>query len=205
VGIAPEAPGIRGTIGKVGSYAAWFLTIPMRILPWIESNPYIGGPFWKVAFDLFLKLVPKLILAVQTVTPIVALPLMPVFGLGFLIQSASMVITTFLGLSTLFLSLALGKVGSAFLAFLGLIPFIGSFLRLGVSNILGVYTSVEEELPTLGKIPIVGPLIYKEPVPEQQAPPQNVGAAPAGGYKRPEGGRRTRGRRRRRGTYKKST
>jgi hypothetical protein len=208
VGVTPEAPGIKGTVAKVGSYATWFLTLPMRILPWIESNPYIGGPFWKVAIDLFLKIIPKIILAVQTVTPIVALPLMPVFGLGFVVESASFVVTTILGLMTLFLSLALGKIGSAFLAFLGLIPFIGSFLRLGVTNILGLYTDVQDELPTIGKLPIVGPLIYKEPVPEQQAP-QNVGPgtgepAPAGGgYKRPGGG--TRRRRRRRGTYKKST
>lgn len=201
VGITPEAPGIKGTVAKVGSWGTWIATLPMRILPWIESNPYIGGPFWKVAIDLFLKLVPKIILAIQTITPIIALPLMPIFGLGFVVQSASMIITTFLGLSTLFLSLALGKVGSAFLAFLGLIPFVGSFLRLGVTNILGLYTDIEDELPTIGKLPIVGPLVYKEPAPEETIPPpqENVGPAAATG-----GRRRTRRQRRRRGTYKKS-
>jgi hypothetical protein len=206
-GITPEAPGIKGTVAKVGSWGTWIATLPMRILPWIESNPYIGGPFWKVAIDLFLKLVPKIILAIQTVTPIIALPLMPVFGLGFVVESISFVITTFLGLTTMFLSLALGKVGSAFLAFLGLVPFIGSFLRLGVTNILGLYTDIEDELPTIGKLPIVGPLVYKEPVPVEQQ--ENVGPQPApeatGGEQRPErGGGRTRRQRRRRGTYKKS-
>lgn len=199
-GIAPGAPGIKGTIGTVGSWAGWLASLPMRIVPWIESNPYIGGPYWTVAIDLFLKLVPKIILAIQTVTPIIALPLMPIFGLGFVVQSASFVITTFLGLSTMFLSLALGKVGSAFLAFLGLVPFVGSFLRLGVTNILGLYTDIEEELPTIGKLPIVGPLVYKEPVPVEQQ--ENVGPAPGEQPGGTTGGRRTR-RRRRRGTYKK--
>lgn len=184
IGLTPENPSVLGKVATVGSYARWALALPTRILPWIESNPYLGGPLWEIAIELFLKLVPKLILVLDTVVPILSIPLMPVFGLGFVIEAFAFAIATFLSLVTVFLALATGKIGSAFLNFLQLIPFVGPFLRLGVVNIVDSYNSVEEELPKLGRLPIIGPLIYKEPTIEQQ-----------------NGGRRTRRRRR---THKQS-
>jgi hypothetical protein len=163
VGLTPTNPGVLGKVATVGSYAQWILTLPTKILPWIESNPYIGGPLWEIAIELFLKLIPKLILVLDAVVPIIAIPLMPVFGLGFIIESFAFALATFLALITVFLSLATGKIGSAFINFLQIIPFIGPFLRLGVVNIADSYNSVQEELPKLGKLPIIGPLIYKEP------------------------------------------
>ena len=142
LGFTPESPGIRGTIANVGSYGIWIASLPMKVFSWIVDNPYLKGGAWEDALDLFLKIAPKLMFTVEESGNILSIPLMPVFGLGFVVEAIAATITTFLGLTSGFLSLALGKPGSAFLSFLGVIPMVGSLLRVGVTNTLGIYTDI---------------------------------------------------------------
>lgn len=184
-GFDPAAPGIRGIIAKGGSWAFWLGTFPVRILPWIEQNPYIGGPFFRVAIDVFMRLAPKIILGLQTVTPIIAVPLVPVFGIGVIIQTVSYLITSVLALITVFLSLARGKMGGAFLSFLQLIPFVGSFLRLGLLNFLSLFNTVDDLRPSLVKLPLVGRFFVKKPTyPQPPSTPQQNEQQPTGGRRK---------------------
>jgi len=190
LGISPESPGIAGTVATAGTYAKWILSLPMRIIPWIEENPYIGGPFWKLAIRLFLELIPRLIMMIESIVPVLAIPLMPVFGIGAIIEVVAMGVTTVLGLMTVFLSVATGKMGSAFINFLQLIPFVGPALRMSVVNVADTYRILQEQRSDIANVPVVGPILtsyipaYEEPAKQQT-----------------NGGTR---RRRRRRTHKKS-
>jgi hypothetical protein len=178
-GVATSFVPTEGILGKVASTAGWVVSLPSNVIVWITENPYIGGPIWLAAINLYLKIIPKIVLLMQTSTPLIATPLIPLFGIGFVVFVVSFVVSSFLILTTVFLALAMKRPGTAFVNFLSIIPFIGIPLKLIVGSAVDVYTEVRNNIL---------PLIYGKQPQQVQA---NVGR-----------GRKTTRRRHRRRTHK---
>lgn len=175
LGFNSANPTLFGKVANVTGYMQWILTIPMRIIPWLESNPYLGGPLWRAAINIVLELLPQIILIQNVMLTALATPLAP-FGIGFLIEALSIFIATTLGMITFILSLAANRKGAAFLSFIELTPIIGPMIRLLIMRVVRMYDVVSQQRQVLGKLPLVGQFIaprrvYAQPPPIQQ---QNV-------------------------------
>jgi hypothetical protein len=186
-----------GIAGRIRTVVESVLTLPLKIVPWIESNPYIGGPFWRDAIDLFLEIVPKFILVEEFLVTAIATPLIPLFGAGILVEAIGLLIAEVLGMISFVLALSTNKKGAAFLNFLQLIPFVGPILRIGAVNSVQIYDKLVQRKKFLSSLPIVGRVAeyipekgsYTEPTPAlQDADATGDGTRPGAG----PGGRRTR-------------
>jgi hypothetical protein len=162
VGLDASKPTWFGRAAQVGSFARGILTLPMRILPWLESNPYLGGPLWKAAIDILLTILPKIILIEDIVVTLISQPLM-LIGVGFITETIGIIIAEILGMITFILSLAAGRKGAAFVNFIQLIPIIGPILRLMIMSGVETYQVAASQQKTLGQLPLVGKYIYTEP------------------------------------------
>jgi len=145
-----------GVVGRLRSSIETILALPTKIIPWLENNPYIGGSGWRDAIDLFLDVAPRFILAEEFIVTAIATPLIPLFGIGLVIEAIAFVVAEVLAMLTFLLALSVGKKGAAFLNFLQLIPFIGPLIRMGAVNTAQIYDKLAQKKELLTKVPIVG-------------------------------------------------
>jgi len=166
---------ILGKVAYVWSYVLWLLTLPIRIIPMIENNPYIGGPILRLVIDLLLSILPRIILAQDMIVSAIAPPLM-VIGVGFGVEFISMLIGLIFGMITFILSLATGRKGAAFVNFIQIFPVFGPMLRRIILDGVDVYDLVQRHRKSLGKLPIVGSYIYTQPSNIEQPVAKDVGS-----------------------------
>lgn len=152
--VLPESG--EGVVGKLRSSIETIVSLPTKIIPWLENNPYIGGSGWRDAIDLFLDVAPRFILAEEFIVTAIATPLIPLFGIGLVIEAIAFVVAEVLAMLTFLLALSVGKKGAAFLNFLQLIPFIGPLIRMGAVNTAQIYDKLAQKKELLTKIPVVG-------------------------------------------------
>jgi hypothetical protein len=158
IGFDSRQPTVLGKVANVFGYIQWVLTIPMRILPWLENNPYLGGPIWKASIDILIDVLPKFILMENIIVTAISGPL-ALIGVGFITEAIGIIIAEALGMIAFVLSLSTGRKGAAFVNFIQLIPIVGPILRTSIVNGIQTYDIFNRQRHTLGKLPIVGPII----------------------------------------------
>lgn len=158
IGFDPEKTTIMGKTAWVLSFIPWFLSLPTRILPFIESQAWLGGPALIGAIDIFQELLPKLNLIQDVIITAISPPLM-VIGVGFVTEFISLIIAEIIGGITFMLSLAQGKKGAAFVNFLQLIPLAGPTIRMILTTGAQSYDSFQSHRSQLATIPVVGPAV----------------------------------------------
>jgi len=158
VGFDSRKPTFMGKVATAMGYVQWVLTLPMRIIPWIENNPYLGGPIWKASIDILVDVLPKFILMEDIIVTAISEPL-AVIGVGFVTEAIGVIIAEVLGMITFILSLSTGRKGAAFVNFIQLIPIFGPIMRMAIVNGIQTYDIFNRQRHTLGKLPLVGPVI----------------------------------------------
>jgi hypothetical protein len=156
-------PSYADKVEKVADILPWIAEIPQRIIENLTNNPYVGGPLMQVAIDMFLEVAPKFIMVEELAITALSIPLLPVAGLGALVEAAGLFVGESLGMLSFALALSKGKKGAAFLNFIQLVPIFGPILRQTIVNGIQIYDKFQSEKALLGKLPIIGPLIYTEP------------------------------------------
>lgn len=158
IGFDPEKTTVMGKAAWVLSFIPWILSLPTRILPFIESQTWLGGPALIGAIDIFQELLPKLNLIQDVVITSISQPLM-VIGVGFITEAISIILAEIIGAITFMLSLAQGKKGAAFVNFLQLIPIAGPIIRMVLTTGAQSYDSFQAHRTQLATIPVVGPFV----------------------------------------------
>jgi hypothetical protein len=158
IGFDPEKTTLMGKAAWVLSFIPWFLSLPTRVLPFIESQAWLGGPAFIAAIDIFQEMVPKINLIQDAIITAISGPLMA-FGVGFITEFISLIIAQLLGGITFMLSLAQGKKGAAFVNFLQLIPFAGPTIRMIITSGIQSYDAFQSRRSQLATIPLVGPAV----------------------------------------------
>ena len=160
IGFDPEKTTAMGKAAWVLSFIPWILSLPTRILPFIESQAWLGGPALIGAIDIFQELLPKLNLIQDVVITSISQPLM-VIGVGFITEAISIILAEIIGGITFMLSLAQGKKGAAFVNFLQLIPIAGPIIRMVLTTGAQSYDSFQAHRTQLATIPVVGPAVER--------------------------------------------
>ena len=153
--------GISDMIMKASSFGTTIITFPQTALGWLENNPYIGGPLFHVAIDMFLEVVPKFLMVEELGVTAISAPLAPL-GIGFITEVIGLIIAEVLGFMTFALSLAKGKKGAAFLNFIQLVPIFGPIIRQSIVNSVHIYDKVQSEKEILAQLPFVGSIFKGE-------------------------------------------
>lgn len=159
--VAPDS--MVTTAEKIADIGPWIVDAPKRIIESLENNPYIGGPLLQVAIDMFLEIAPKFIMVEELAVTALSIPLLPIAGLGALVEAAGLFVGEAIGMLSFALALSKGKKGAAFLNFIQLLPVFGPLMRQMIVNSVHMYDKFQSERAILGKLPIIGPLIYAEP------------------------------------------
>lgn len=158
IGFDPELDTPPGLAARAAINLAPIFFAMVFFLHTLETTDALGGPFWSIWFDSIDKSVPKILGAAEAFVTPISVILAPL-GIGIGTEVLVLVFSTAVALAHVGMNLSRRKFGSAFAAFLGIVPF-GPFVTQGIHSLEHTYDRYLEELPRMQNIPLIGGLFF---------------------------------------------